>query len=306
METNVEPGMNRRSFLSAAALAPILAAIAACGDPTPAVHDSGPDSGPGSAPGSVPGTTPDTAPAAGIQHPTGADDVILKLSYEGGLVPVGFFFVNTPALLVSGDGRVFTPGLVPAIYPGPLLPTLFVRSIDEDGIQAMLGMVKAAGLLAPPPEYPDQQNIADASSTLLTIRAGGGTFVHSAYALGVGDSETGVRKQLLELVTAISDVDKAAGAAHLGTDRGFVPTVYRLQAHPVDPSQLTGQQPAPTVVEWPAAAGASLASAGTCARVDASVVGSLFLDATQNTFFKEGDIVYEVAVAGVLPGDPAC
>jgi hypothetical protein len=85
-----------------------------------------------------------------------------------------------------------------------------------------------------------------------------------------------------------------------------VPTAYRLQAQIVDPSQLTGQQPAPTVVEWPAAAGVSLASAETCARVDASAVGSLFLDARQNTFFKEGDIVYSVAVAGVLPGDPDC
>jgi hypothetical protein len=79
-----------------------------------------------------------------------------------------------------------------------------------------------------------------------------------------------------------------------------------LQAQIVDPSQLTGQQPAPTVVEWPAAAGMSLASAETCARVDESAVGSLFLDARQNTFFKDGDIVYSVGVAGVLPGDPDC
>jgi hypothetical protein len=35
-------------------------------------------------------------------------------------------------------------------------------------------------------------------------------------------------------------------------------------------------------------------------------VGSLFLDAKQNTYFKDAEIVYEVAVAGVLPGDPAC
>jgi hypothetical protein len=292
--------MNRRSFLSAVAVAPMLAAIAACGDPNSAPADTG-------TPNSVPAvTTPDTTPATGIEHPTGADDVILKLSYEGGLVPASFFFVNTPSLLVSGDGRVFMPAAVPAIFPGPLLPSLLVRKINKAGIQALLGMVKAAGLLAPPPEYPDPHNVADAPSTVLTIQAAGGTFVHSAYALGIGDPETGVRKKLLDLVTAISDIDKSAGAANLGTDGPFVPTVYRFQAQVVDPSQLTGQDPAPTVVEWPATAGVSLAPASTCARVDATAVGSLFLDAKQNTFFKEGDITYQVAVAGVLPGDAAC
>ncbi len=293
--------MNRRSFLSAVAVAPILAAIAACGDPNSAPADT-------ATAGSAPAvTTPDTAPAAGIQHPTGADDVILKLSYEGGFVPASFFFVNTPSLLVSGDGRVFTPAVVPAIFPGPLLPSLFVRTINEGGIQALLGIVNAAGLLAPPPQYPDRHNVADAPSTVMTVEAAGQRFVHSAYALGIGgDPEKGVRKELLDLITAISDIDKAAGAANLGTDQPFVPTVYRFQARAVDPAELTRQQPAPTVVEWPAAAGVSLGASPTCARVDATAVGSLFLDAKQNTYFREGEIVYEVAVAGVLPGDPVC
>lgn len=298
--------MNRRSFLSAVAVASMLAAIAACGDPESAPGESDPTP-PGSEPSSVPVTTPDTAPAAGIEHPTGADDVILKLSYEGGFGPASLFFVKTPSLLISGDSRVFTPAAVPAIFPGPLLPSLLVRNINEAGIQALLGMAKAAGLLAPPPEYPDPHNVADAPSVVLTIQAAGGTFVHSAYALGMGgDPETGARKKLLDLVTAIGDIDKSVGAANLGNDGPFVPTVYRLQAQVVDPSQLTGQDPAPTVVEWPTAAGTSLTSAATCARVDASAVGSLFLDAKQNTYFKEGDVVYVVVVAGVLPGDPAC
>ena len=85
-----------------------------------------------------------------------------------------------------------------------------------------------------------------------------------------------------------------------------MPTVYRLQARAVDPTELPRQDPAPTIVDWPATTGVSLASSTECARVDASAVGSLFLDAKQNTYFKEGDIVYQLSVAGVLPGDPAC
>ncbi len=70
-------------------------------------------------------------------------------------MPAGFAFVSTPSLLVSGDGRVFTPGIIPAIFPGPLLPAMMVRTVTEAGVQAMLGIVGDAGLLAPPPEYPD-------------------------------------------------------------------------------------------------------------------------------------------------------
>ncbi len=304
--------MNRRSFLSAVAIAPVLAALAACGDPNVASGTDPTTAGtvPGSVPGTTPHTTTGTAPptAAAIAHPTGADEVVLRLSYEGGLVAAGYAFVNTPSLLVSGDGRVFTPGMVPAIYPGPLLPTIIVRRISEDGMQALLGIVQAAGLMAPPPEYPDLHIVSDAPNTVLTINAGGGTFVHSAYALGIGGSgaETGVRRTLLDVATALGDLDKAVGEATLEPDAAFVATSYRLQARAIDPSELTGQDPAPTVVDWPAGVAVSLADATECVRVDAAAVGSLFIDAEQNTYFKQADVVYQLAVAGVLPGDPVC
>jgi hypothetical protein len=85
-----------------------------------------------------------------------------------------------------------------------------------------------------------------------------------------------------------------------------VPTTYRLQARVVDPTEVSGQDPPASVVDWPAPAGVLLANAAECARVDAAAAGSLFTDAKQNTYFKEGEIVYQLSVAGVLPGDPAC
>jgi hypothetical protein len=292
--------MNRRTFLSAVVVAPVIAALAACGDP-----DQAADADP-TTPETTPGTTPGTSPAAGIAHPTGADDVVLKLSFEGGFVPAGFAFVNTPSLLVSGDGRVFTPGLVPMIFPGPLLPAINVRTITEDGIQSMLGIASSAGLFAEPPDYAGGENVADASSTVLTLNAADGSFVHNAYALGIDNPESPARAKLLEATTALGDLETAAGAANLGPDEPFEPTEYRFQARAVDTSELTGQDPAPTVVDWPATSSLSLAGATTCARLEAGAVGSLFADAKQNTYFKDGDVVYQLSVAGVLPGDPAC
>lgn len=300
--------MNRRSFLSAVAVAPFLAALAACGDPDGSAVGTDPTIA-ATVPVTTPVTTPVTAAPDAIAHPTGADDVVLKLSYEGGFVAPGFAFVNTPTALVSGDGRIFTQGAVPAIYPGPLLPAVLVRTADETAVQALLAIVRDAGLLATPPEYPDLHNIADAPNTVLTISAGGGTFVHSAYALGMGGgdvgAETGARKNLLDAVTKLTDA--LANPATTGSgDQPWVPAAYRLMATPVEPSQLGSQDPAPTVVDWPATAGVALVDAATCARVDAANVGTLFIDAKQNTYFNDGGVTYQVAVAGVLPGDPAC
>ncbi|MEP7203640.1 MAG: hypothetical protein ABI894_13585 [Ilumatobacteraceae bacterium] len=288
--------MNRRSFLSIAFATPVIAALAACGDPDQEAAATNP---------TTPGyTTPDTNPGLVIAHLTGADDVVLKLAHEGGFVPAGFLFVNTPALLVSGDRRVFTQGAVPAIFPGPLLPTVLVRTITEDGLQALLALVQHAGLLSAAPDYSGGDNVADASSTVLTIN--GGTFVHNAYALGIDTPESPARQKLLDVTTAFGDIQKAAGAANLGPDGPFEPTAYRLQARAVDPIEASNQDPAATVVDWPAASGVSLATATECARVDAAAVGSLFTDARQNTYFKEDQIVYQVSVAGMLPGDPNC
>jgi hypothetical protein len=286
--------MNRRSFLSIAVATPVLAALVGCGDPD---QEAATDP---TTQGTVPGTLPDAA----IAHPTGAADVVLRLTSEGGFVPAGYAFVNTPSLLVSGDGRVFTQGAVPAIFPWPLLPAVMVRTITEDGMQALLKIVQSSGLLTEPPDYTGGDNVADAPNTVLAINANGGSFVHSAYALGIGQPESPARQRLLDATAALGDLEKAAGAANLGTNQPFAPTAYRLQARAVDPASATA--PPEPVVDWPTTTGVSLANAVECARVDAAVVGSLFTDAKQNTYFNEGDVIYQLSVAGVLPGDPAC
>ena len=288
--------MNRRTFVSALVVVPIAVTLAACGDDGKATEPTEPQQ--------VDDTFP-PAGSTGIAHPTGPSDVILELSYEGGFVPAGTAFINLPALLVSGVGLVYTPAVIPAVFPGPLVPPMLTRTITEPGIQQLLNLVKRAGLLAPPPDYTGGEGVADASSTVLTINADGGNFVHSAYALGADTPESPARKNLLDTVTTIGDIGGAVGEDNLGANQPFVPTSYRFQARPVAQSELPTDIP-PTIVEWPALTTLPLADAATCATLDAVAVGSLFTDATQNTYFKDGDVLYQISVAGVLPGDPPC
>jgi hypothetical protein len=136
---------------------------------------------------------PIRSPTEGYEHPVGADDVVVEYAEVGGFTTREFAFQQTPNVLVSGDGRVFGPGAQIEIYPGPLLPAVQVQPITEQGIQAMLAAADEAGLLRDV-EYEQPTNIADASTARVTINVNGETFVHEAYALGIGLPGEGSRR----------------------------------------------------------------------------------------------------------------
>jgi hypothetical protein len=313
--------LSRRTLLVSMVAAPALAAVvAACGDPTAEPAGSSP-----TAPGvSVPSTDPPASDGATdppatdapiIDHPTGADDVVIRLGYEGGFVPMGTAFVNLPTLLVSGDGKVYTQGAMTMEYPGRLLAPMVVRTITPAAIQKLLAAADEAGLFATPtPDYSAEMNVADAPNTVVVINAGGSSYTHSAYALGFGIDAQGnsvpeaspARAALHGYALLLGDLSVAVGAAELGPESIVEPSEYRLQAMATPEADLAGIDPAPTIVEWPASTGVDLATAAECARLSATAAGSVFADANSNTFFRQGESLFRISVAGVLPGDPSC
>ncbi len=232
--------------------------------------------------------------------------MVIRSGYVGGYVPVGYAFTSVPNLLVSGDGRLITPGAVAEIYPGPLLPPLLERTITEAGIQNLLALADAAGLLAPPPDYSGEILVADAPTTLVLINANGETFTHLAPALGFRETnESDARKALSMFVDELADIEKAAGPENLGENAPLVAQSYRIQSRPVTQADLAGYDPAPSLVAWPSDIGIPLADATECAVIPAEKAGSLFTDATQNTFFTDPitELVYQVSAVALLPGD---
>jgi hypothetical protein len=257
---------------------------------------------------------PATDAPSSIEHPTGAADAVIRFGYEGGFVVQGTAFVNMPTLLISGDGKAYTPGVTTMQFPGPLVLPMSVRTITEAGVQTLLAAAQAAGLLAPPPDYVVESNVADVPNTVVTLQAGGSTYVHSAYALGFATDDQGqpapesspARVALQGYVTLIGDLAAAVGADQLGDETIVVPTEYRVQATPVVEADLTGIEPAPTIVDWPETTGLDLAAAATCARLTADAAGSVLADADSNTYFRQGDALYRVVAAVALPGDQTC
>ena len=322
-------GFSRRALLSAFVVTPSLTAVlAACGDttkgaganrPTPTIPPTAPAT---TAPATtIPATTipastatttvvatapvDSTTAVVAIAHPTGADDVVLRLGYVGGFVRTGYAFTSVPTTLICGDGRLFSPGVTTAIFPGPLLSALSVRTITEGGIQTILAAAEKAGLLAVPPDYHADVAVADVPDTQLELDAKGGTFVHQANALGYADpAESKSRKTLSDFCDSLGDMEALVGAHNLGANTPFVPTSFRFQATPLTVEDLAGYtDPKPTEVPWPSGLGVALADASTCARISAATLGNLFADADQLTFFTDGGTTFMVAAVGELPGD---
>jgi hypothetical protein len=295
--------MKRHTLTPLAIAAVIALGLAACGDDTDSPSATEPTTGETLPPVD---TDPVDTGSDGIQHPTGADDVVVRIGYEGGFVPVEYVFLDLPTLLVTGDGRVIVQGPQIEIYPGPLLPNLQERTISEDGIQAVLRLARDHDLFRDV-TYADDPMIADAPYTVVTIWAGGATYEHEAYALGMGgDSETDeARAQLASFVAAVTDIAGAAGADTLGPEAPYETTSYLIRATVADEATAPDDI-APTMVDWPADAPVRLADASECATVPAEPFTDLFATATQLTWFVDAGVTYQLTVKPQLPGVPTC
>jgi hypothetical protein len=240
------------------------------------------------------GAPPTTTP--GFEHPTGADEVVVEIAYEGGLLPPDAAFGELPLFVVSGDARQFVLGPQIEIYPQPLLPNVLVSEIGEEGVQKLLELAAEHGLLTVR-EYEGNDQIADAADTVVRISANGETYEHRAYALGLATGETGDRAELQAFVEgAMSELSMDAAA--------FEPEQYLVRATPLT-GDLDQTDVEPTLVEWPAESSLSLAGAADCVAVPAGSVGELFANANQLTYFVQDDVTYQLTVKPQLPGD-AC
>jgi hypothetical protein len=259
----------------------------------------------------APGGTAAAPAVDAIVHPTTADQAIVRLSLGGGLVPEGADFHTPPQLVILGDGTVFRQGPQIEIYPGPLLPAITKAKLDEAGMQAVLHAASEAGLLAAPPAYdipPGAAQIADAPATTLQLRAGGGEFAHTAYALGLGaepgTETTPARTALNDFVIKLQDLATLSGG-HLSADEVYEPQRFGVIARPATPEELapTEEGPAPQAVAWPEAAGKLAAGAGTCVEPPAAALLDPFKQANQLTRFTQDGATYVVFVRVLLPNE---
>jgi hypothetical protein len=229
--------------------------------------------GPGAAgtatPSNTPGTSgkPSAAPTQGptsspsapaIEHPTGKDALVLRITIDGGFVPPNVTLTTLPVLSIYGDGRVIVQGPQLMIYPGPAMPNLQVRNITEEGLQKVLAAAVEAGLLGPDAHYDDGGMIADAATTTFYLNAGGRLHTISAYALSeqenagpnLSKEDAAARELLREFFNKVTDLPSLAGADELTAEQAYEPHAVRLFISD-QPPYVDESNPEQDAIEWP-------------------------------------------------------
>ena len=189
-----------------------------------------------------------------ISHPTGADELVLRVEYQGGFVPYGFTLSNMPAWSLFGDGTLITQGPQIEIYPQPALPSLARTPITEDGVQAILQAAKDAGLMDGDANYGDEC-IADATTTVFTTYANGSRSVVSAYALDVGEpagtcastQDAKARAALGEFQAKLGDLGSWLPRGSVGQETPFDATQMRVYVLPYQRDPQLPQE----AIGWP-------------------------------------------------------
>ena len=212
-------------------LVPVLAlTIAAC---SAGAGASTPPSGAPTAPGSGdPSTAPSGTPSGdAIEHPTGATDVILRYEEGGGFVMPGFLAASTPHFTLYGDGTIVFRN--PATEMPPAQGSVFTfnplrtATLSEEQVQeVLLAALGEGGLGVARADYPNDM-VADASTAIFTVNAGGLQKQVSVYALGLdlqpGDPDGPARAAFVKLAERLANFDQGGT---IPTDV-FVPAAYR-------------------------------------------------------------------------------
>ncbi len=256
---------------------------------------------------------PSASPSAAIDP----DTAVIRVDWDGGFVPPGVNLARLPLVLVTADGRVITEGPQPAIYPGPLLPNLQVRTLTPEALADLLERAAADGQLVNA-DYAGGP-IADAATTVLRITVDGVTYTQSAYALFDALDENGVEQPtdgaVAEGRAAMrSFIDALTGLpddAYTGASQPYAAEGIRLYSSEYVPDPAADWQP----VAWPlddlATAGESAGDGlGIRCQVvsgeDLTTVLPLLEGANSATPFRSGGTDYSLVVRPLLPGETGC
>lgn len=208
--------------------------LVACGSSAATGSPASAPPSPSAAGSGAPSNPPSASPAAsidGIDHASGATDVVLRVEQGGGFVPIDFLASQAPIFTLYGNGVVvFQPKV--ETFPGPDASGAIhgvpwrTAKLDEGQIQDLLEFALGAGGLGSARDSYSADNIADAPNTIFSVRAGGLDKTVVVNALGIEGVKTdpAARGQFQKLYDRLSDFD---AGGRVPTDE-YVADRYRV------------------------------------------------------------------------------
>jgi len=290
----------RLSFPPSVALIVLL--VAACGSVTTSPSPSGSAPSPSGSPPPSAGPTPSAAV------------LLLKVTTEGGFIGPTATLASLPTVAVYRDGRIFTPGAMPAIFPGPLVQALTVRDVGPAAVAAIVAAIGKAGL--DKPGGGDPGVTADTGTTVFTVVVDGATVTTRFGGMNGGPGKPGGNPSsaaALDLLTRLTDPAETWGRA-AASETTYVPTAYRIFVVPggpeVDPTASQGPMawPLATTLDafgTPAIPDRGIAGlrAGVVRGADAATLAPFLARANAMTPVTSGGKTYTLYVRPLLPDE---
>jgi hypothetical protein len=236
--------------LASLALTPLIAlSLVACG--SAAAPSSPPSGAPSGSPSSAPASdAPSPTPVGGgVDHKTGATDVLLRYDEGGGFMIAGYSAAQAPPFTLYGDGTVIfrNPMLEVPAAQGSVMTfnPLRTAKLSEEQITELLVLALGEGGLAAARANYENNMVTDVTTSIFTIEAGGISKTVSVYALGFEleptNPDAAARTAFKKLADRLTDFDQGGSLA----SNIYVPTAYRASI-----IESPGMA-APDIRDWP-------------------------------------------------------
>jgi hypothetical protein len=246
---------------------------------------------------------------------------VLRVETGGGFVPSDVSLTQVPRFSLYGDGRVVVTGPQIEIYPGPALPNLQSRTVDEAGAQAIRLAAREAGLEGADRRYEGNKRVADAGTTTFTVAANGEVHTTSVYALfdseesaGVSEEEREARRKLTAFDQDLGDLKRWLPEGSVGPEGAFPSNGLRVFVIPSFPE--SGEQLNEPEKVWPLVTplsafgqpvdGQPEVRCGVAEGSNADFLRPLVTQANQLTPWRSGDRTYHLVFRPLLPDETGC
>jgi hypothetical protein len=259
--------------------------------------------------GATPSPTPEPSPPSEAK-------VLLRATQVQALPPRNTFGW-LPSIVITLDGRVLSPGAVPAIFPGPLVTPIVERRITPAGWVKIVAAARAAGLLSGASDFTGGMLPPGSGATRLEIVADGRVFELTGDSSRIMvcvttpcDPQPGTPEAFGRFMTSLSDLGTWL-AGDLGQEGMHLPAGFTIVAGPPPDQQGLDQPP----IGWPFPAGfagfgkpLADASGGRCGTITGDAAGALRAAlgaANQLTRWRDpvDGSFHGLEVRPLLPGD---
>lgn len=255
------------------------------------------------------GQEPPSASASGA-GPVAADGVVLRVSYEGGMLPAGTI-PELPFWSLYGDGRVITRGPEPAIFPGQALPNVQVGTVTSDTVERIAAAARAAGVDGEQRDYGDPP-VADASTTVFRLSDEHGTVETKVYALAEGDDTLAndPRRKLRDFLRRLTAAEPDGGFGAVSDEQAYDPAAVAVYATTYREPDA-GADLEPQEVAWTGADPATGADtrAGRCLLLTGDALAKAlpsFRQANALTRWRAGSAAWAFRLRPLLPDESTC